>query len=739
MSVADRVTSPSTPETTVPVGSAPTVTVAALCGLVVVGVAAIAAASFVARLEDVIGLTLAAASLAVLTLPIQQWLQRWVGTVTSMVATALASLVGALLLANLVLQDLSFQAEAVADLVRTRLDEVQPGSLADRVVTALRLDAAIDEWLAQVPSLVIVGDGGGTQVGRQLVALLMVIILATFFQSSGRSIVNWVTSRWPRELSSGAAVLEPAEAGDLSPRLIARNFISDLERRGVASVRRSIVLAGVSAVVVGVACQIVGHPGAVVVGIWAGVWFVVPALGWAIGLMPIALLTALDGRPLAIYALIVSVVCSIATTLARRRYIDAVTMRIGVGPYVLSVGIGVAVAGIGGSLVVLVLGSVICAGLTNPAPPGRPPGWVIDARHARSFGGITVPTGWRGGVVAVAAACAGVLLWAALHRMAPAIVWLLIGVFVAIALSRPIGWLEARTRLTHHMSAALALSLLGVVLVLVAITGADDGARATTTITERLPDVVADLEETRFIGGWLSERDASVWIAEQMNDLPQRLGGARPDQWLPTIGARLLDMFWTTLFAIAILLDGPRMLNAVHRRIPARHRRQYARIVSVTGTALGGYAAGAALVAGINGGVVFLLALALGVGLAPVLAVWAFIWNFVPQIGGFMGGLPLILFAFVAGPVRGLVAGVLFIAYQFVENHLIQPAVIGAAIDVAPWGTLLAALAGGAAAGVIGAIVITPLVGVIRTVRAELARDDFPGATARVEHSPAAD
>jgi hypothetical protein len=59
---------------------------------------------------------------------------------------------------------------------------------------------------------------------------------------------------------------------------------------------------------------------------------------------------------------------------------------------------------------------------------------------------------------------------------------------------------------------------------------------------------------------------------------------------------------------------------------------------------------------------------------------------------------------------------------------LIQPAIIGAAIDVPPWGTLIAALVGGAAAGVVGAIVLTPLVGVVRVVRAELASDNFPGA-----------
>jgi len=164
--------------------------------------------------------------------------------------------------------------------------------------------------------------------------------------------------------------------------------------------------------------------------------------------------------------------------------------------------------------------------------------------------------------------------------------------------------------------------------------------------------------------------------------------------------------------------------------VPARHRRQWVRLVEATGAALGGYAAGAALVATINASVIFAVAVLLGLGVAPALALWGFLWNFVPQIGGFMGGLPLIVFALVLGPLQGLFAAGVFIAYQFLENHVIQPAVVGAAIDIAPWGTLLAALAGAAAGGIVGAIVLTPLVGVIGVIRRDLASDDFPGAVA---------
>jgi predicted PurR-regulated permease PerM len=708
------------------------VSVAPLAMLVVVGVAALAVAVFVARVQQAIGLTFAAVCLSLITLPLQRKLQRWIGSVGSLVTTALGTLAVVVTIAYVVLRDLGTQAEVVAERVRERLDTVRPGSFADRVVNALQLDSAIDEWLHRVPSLVVVGSNGGTEVGRQLLSLFAVVILATFFQSSGRSIIDWFVARWPRDIVPPASDPNQPEAAP-SPRARARAFLHDVERNGVGYMRRSFALGAATSVLVWAICELCGLPGSVAVGLWAGVWFVVPAFGWAIGLMPLGLLLAIDPNLSAWIAIAAAAAVAVLAAFVRRRFIERETLRIGVAAYVLSVGLGIAIAGVGGSFVTVVLGAMLCAALTSSNWPGRPPGWSVDPKHTRVIGGVTVPIGWRGALVAMAMLGSGVLLWAFLHRLGAAIVWLLIGGFVAIALSRPIALLERRTRLTRQWSAALLLGMIGCILVLVTIAGVEDGARATTAVTERLPQLVADLEETRVIGPVLRDRHASVWVQEQMNDLPQNLDRARPEEWLPTVGARLVDLFWTGLFAMALLIDGPRLYDASKTKVPARQRRQYMRISAATGAALAGYAAGAALIASINASVVFTIAIVLGVGMAPVLAVWAFVWNFVPQIGGFMGGVPLILFALVAGPLRGLVAGLLYVTYQFIENHLIQPAIIGAAIDVPPWGTLIAALVGGAAAGVVGAVVITPLVGVVRVIRQELSRDDFPGATVRTE------
>ena len=46
-----------------------------------------------------------------------------------------------------------------------------------------------------------------------------------------------------------------------------------------------------------------------------------------------------------------------------------------------------------------------------------------------------------------------------------------------------------------------------------------------------------------------------------------------------------------------------------------------------------------------------------------------------------------------------------------IENHVIQPAIVGRSVDLTPPTTMVAAFIGGAVAGVPGALVATPLVG----------------------------
>jgi predicted PurR-regulated permease PerM len=66
-----------------------------------------------------------------------------------------------------------------------------------------------------------------------------------------------------------------------------------------------------------------------------------------------------------------------------------------------------------------------------------------------------------------------------------------------------------------------------------------------------------------------------------------------------------------------------------------------------------------------------------------------------------------------------LIAAAAFILYMNIENHIIQPAIVGRSVDLTAPTTMVAAFVGGAVAGVPGALVATPLVGAAKAIYLE--------------------
>ena len=138
--------------------------------------------------------------------------------------------------------------------------------------------------------------------------------------------------------------------------------------------------------------------------------------------------------------------------------------------------------------------------------------------------------------------------------------------------------------------------------------------------------------------------------------------------------------------------------------------------------------AAAFFVAALNGTVVMMLALALGIPLAPILGLWAMSWNFIPQIGGFVGAVPLVALGLGQGPWQGVIALLVFVTYQTFENHVIQPFVGSRAVHLPPLVVMVGALFGGVVGGFAGVLVAGPALGV-----AKIAIDEFLHDRRRIE------
>ncbi|MFI9721742.1 AI-2E family transporter [Streptomyces sp. NPDC052396] len=175
----------------------------------------------------------------------------------------------------------------------------------------------------------------------------------------------------------------------------------------------------------------------------------------------------------------------------------------------------------------------------------------------------------------------------------------------------------------------------------------------------------------------------------------------------------LLAMF-STLF---LLYDGPRIWGWVLKLVPSAAREGVAGAGPRAWATLTAYVRGTVIVAMID-------AVCIGVGLyflkvpmAVPLAVFIFLFAFIPLVGAVASGALAVVVALVShGVFTATMVLIVVLAVQQIEGHVLQPFILGRAVRVHPLAVVLSVAAGGMVAGIGGAVVAVPLVAVTNSV-----------------------
>lgn len=371
-----------------------------------------------------------------------------------------------------------------------------------------------------------------------------------------------------------------------------------------------------------------------------------------------------------------------------------------------------------------------------------------DATGQRTQGGDGAPDGDGGAAtpatrivdldprsvfVALVAFVAIVALTALVRSTTRTLTWCLIAVLLALALNPLVGAVQRRLRVKRGVGVAAVVAALVVAVTLAAVVLGPPAVRQARGLDEQIPDVVDDLGSLPLVGPTLEENDVPTRVEDWLEDLPHRLAG---DTGPIESAARaalggVLAAAATLLVTVALLLDGERLVRRARRLVPHRHRRRADRIGDLFYRIVGKYFAGSLLVAGIAGTTILVVALVLGLPLAPLIAVWVAVFDLVPQIGGAAGGIPFVLLGFTQGAGTGVACGIFFVCYLQFENNVLQPLVVGDAVDLSPPATMVAALVGVSAAGVPGALVSVPLLGAAKAIYLEVRRGERSHEPAR--------
>lgn len=173
----------------------------------------------------------------------------------------------------------------------------------------------------------------------------------------------------------------------------------------------------------------------------------------------------------------------------------------------------------------------------------------------------------------------------------------------------------------------------------------------------------------------------------------------------------LLLTFVITFFYVK---DGDRLLRFFLGFV-REHRRDDARAIGRrTWTAVGGYVRGAAI-NGLAEGVLVAIALAvIGVPLVLPLAVLTFFGGFFPIVGAIAAGVVATLVALVAGgPGTALLVAALYTGVQQLQSNVLEPIVLGHAVQLHPLVILLSLTAGAVLGGIVGAFLAVPVTAVV--------------------------
>jgi predicted PurR-regulated permease PerM len=127
------------------------------------------------------------------------------------------------------------------------------------------------------------------------------------------------------------------------------------------------------------------------------------------------------------------------------------------------------------------------------------------------------------------------------------------------------------------------------------------------------------------------------------------------------------------------------------------------------------------LVATINAVFTFILLTILDVPYSLVLSITVGILGIIPLVGATLGAVIVVLVGLFQSWQVGVIIAVYYLIYQQVENYVIAPRIMSRTVSVPGAVALIAALAGAALLGVLGALIAIPIAAAILLVLQQVA------------------
>lgn len=312
-----------------------------------------------------------------------------------------------------------------------------------------------------------------------------------------------------------------------------------------------------------------------------------------------------------------------------------------------------------------------------------------------------------------------------LYEVRRTLVWLVVALLFTVALYPVVGWVQRHLTRTHRLLATLLVFLVVLILIAGLITlFAIPLAREGVVFVQQLPHLIDEAKAGRgVVGRLLNRTNAFHYLEENQDRIRAFLTGltapaARVVQTVATGVAGVITIF---VVALLMVLEGPKLVDGALGIVGDPRRRQ--RIAAVSGDcakSITGYISGNLLISVICGGLIYAALKIMGVPFAGLIAIFVAFADLIPLIGATLGAIVAVTAAAFHSIPALIVVAVFFVAYQQLENHVLQPLILSRTVKLNPLTVIVAILIGVELAGILGALLAIPFAGIVQVIVRDL-------------------
>ena len=298
-------------------------------------------------------------------------------------------------------------------------------------------------------------------------------------------------------------------------------------------------------------------------------------------------------------------------------------------------------------------------------------------------------------------------------QLATVLVYIGVAIFLALGLDPIVTFIEKRLPRAAAVAivvAAVVLAFAGIILAIVPLL-----VEQISNLIKNGPTMIQDFMNT----DWF--KDVSGQFGSTIEDAVQGVLSFVQDPGnfadigggVFAVGAGIAGGFTGITIVLILTLYFMASLRGMKRTaarfVPAYQRDTFSELLEDVSGAVGRYVIGQASLALINGVLSLIFLSIIGAPVPALLALIAFIGSMIPLVGTLTASIINSLICLFVSPLTALIAIGYYLVYMQIEAYVLSPRIMSKAVAVPGALVVIAAVAGGALGGILGALVAIPV------------------------------